>query len=89
MECEHLNEITMKLRETEENIYKKALLRDRKFKEITSREKIKDLRDNHKPHDDKNLCKIITKRSTLKRKGSRTKTQEDIAKYNHATESGS
>ena len=41
MECEHLNVIIMKLRETEENIYKKALLRDRKFKEITSTEKNK------------------------------------------------
>ena len=43
--------------------------------------KTKVLRDNHKPHVDKNLGKVIMKRSALKRKASRTKQQEDIIKY--------
>ena len=43
--------------------------------------KTKVLRGNHKPHVDKNLRKAIMKRSALKRKASRTKQQEDIAKY--------
>ena len=43
--------------------------------------KTKVLRGNHKPHVDKNLRKVIMKRSKLKNKANRTKLQEDIAKY--------
>ena len=40
-----------------------------------------ELRGNHKPHVDKNLRQGFMKRSALKRKASKTKQQEDIAKY--------
>ena len=43
--------------------------------------KTKVLRDNHKLHVDRNLRKIIMKRSALKRKASKTKQQRDITKY--------
>ena len=43
--------------------------------------KTKVLRRNHKPHVDKNLRKAIMKRFKLQNKASRTKLQEDIAKY--------
>ena len=43
--------------------------------------KAKVLRGNQKLHVDKNLREAIMKRSTLKRKASRTKLQEDITKY--------
>ena len=39
------------------------------------------LRGNHKPHVDRNLHKVIMKRSKLKNKANRTKLRDDIAKY--------
>ena len=43
--------------------------------------KTKFLRDNQKPHVDKNLRKAIMKRSQLKNKANRIKKLEDITKY--------
>ena len=43
--------------------------------------KTKFLRYNQKPHVDKNLRKVIMKRSQLKNKANRTKQLEDITKY--------
>ena len=39
------------------------------------------LRGNHKTHVDKNLLKVIIKRSKLKNKANITKFQDDITKY--------
>ena len=43
--------------------------------------KTKILRGNWKPHVDKNLPKVIMKRSMLKSKANRTKPTEDISDY--------
>ena len=43
--------------------------------------KVKILRGNHKPHNNKNLRKTIMKRSRLKNKTNRSKDPVDIANY--------
>ena len=43
--------------------------------------KTKALRGYHKTHIDKNLHKVIIKRSKFKNKANRTKLQDDITKY--------